>query len=94
MSQVWIEAYPDKDDTKLVRFFGDCDTGIIKGVLAILIQLTDGKRASAIKQLDVDQIFSQLKLEENLSPQRHVGVYAIVELMKKQAMNLELTTAN
>ncbi|MGD8514260.1 MAG: SufE family protein, partial [Granulosicoccaceae bacterium] len=38
MSQVWVSAYCDKDDPHRVRFHGDCDTSIIKGVLAVLIQ--------------------------------------------------------
>jgi cysteine desulfuration protein SufE len=94
MSQVWIAAYSDKDDPKLVRFFGDSDTAIIKGVLAVLMQLIDGRSLDAIEQLDVDKVFVRLKLDEHLSPQRHVGVYAIVELMKRQAMSLKSTTVN
>ena len=31
---------------------GDCDTTIIKGVLALLIQLTDGRTAWQIQQLE------------------------------------------
>jgi cysteine desulfuration protein SufE len=35
--------------------------------------------------LDVDALFEGLQLEEHLSPNRHVGVYAIVNKMKAQA---------
>jgi cysteine desulfuration protein SufE len=94
MSQLWVKAYHDKDNPKLIRFFGDCDTGVIKGVLAVLIQLIDGKRPDVIELLDVDEIFAKLKLDEHLSPQRHVGVYAIVKQMKQQAMNLKSSTVS
>ncbi len=85
MSQVWVSAFPDEQDAARLRFHGDCDTSIIKGVLAVLIQLAEGKSAGEIEHLDVDGLFSRLHLDEHLSPNRHVGVYAIVDLMKQQA---------
>jgi cysteine desulfuration protein SufE len=88
MSQVWVSAYADQADDDLIRFHGDCDTSIIKGVLALLIQLTSGRKVGDIEALDVDQFFERLSLDEHLSPNRHVGVYAIVELMKQQARRL------
>jgi len=84
MSQVWISPYPDKHNRNAWHFHGECDTAIIKGVLSLLIQLVDGKTTAQIHQLDVDEIFEKLQLYDHLSPNRHVGVYAIVELMKQQ----------
>ena len=89
MSQVWVYPYVDKQDPDKLHFYGDCDTSIIKGVLALLIQLADNKSASELNLLDVDEMFERLNLDENLSPNRHVGVYAIVELMKQQARDLQ-----
>lgn len=89
MSQVWVHAYPDANNADKLHYHGDCDTSIIKGVLAILIQLADDKSAEEIQQLDVDELFERLNLDEHLSPNRHVGVYAIVELMKQQATSLQ-----
>ena len=93
MSQVWLQAYRKDIDSDLIHFYGDCDTTIIKGVLAVLIKLSSGKELSEIEKLDVDEFFSRLNLDEHLSPNRHVGVYAIVELMKQQARNLQLAIA-
>ncbi|WP_455203114.1 SufE family protein [Kaarinaea lacus] len=89
MSQVWISPYRQKDDAEKIRFHGDCDTSVIKGVLAVLISLVNGKTANEIKTIDIDEIFDRLQLAEHLSPNRHVGVYGIVELMKTQAQQLE-----
>ena len=89
MSQVWVYAYPDDKDTDKLHYHGDCDTSIIKGVLAVLIELADNKTAAEIQQLDVDELFERLNLDEHLSPNRHVGVFAIVELMKQQARALQ-----
>jgi len=92
MSMVYVSAYPDPDpdpeDSKLIRFHGFCDSSIIRGVLAILIQLAEGKSAIQVAELDVDELFDRLNLDEHLSPNRHVGIYAIVALMKKQAYKL------
>ena len=89
MSQVWVSAYRDETRTNLIQYHGDCDTSIIKGVLAVLIQLSASKTTQAIEQLDVDELFTRLKLDENLSPNRHIGVYAVVELMKQQTRDLQ-----
>lgn len=89
MSEVWVSACRDEHNPELIRFYGDCDTSIIKGVLALLIQLASRKTVAEVEQLDVDELFSRLNLHEHLSPNRHVGVYAIVELMKRQARNLQ-----
>ena len=90
MSTVYVSAYRDEDDSQLIRFHGYCDTSIIRGVLAILIQLAEGKTAKQIDQLDVDELFARLHLDEHLSPNRHVGIYAIVALMKQQAHALDM----
>jgi cysteine desulfuration protein SufE len=92
MSQVWVAAYADPIDSSLIRFRGDCDTSIIKGVLAVLIQLVSGKAFEEIDALDLDELFRRLMLDEHLSPNRHVGVYAIVELMKHQARQLHASS--
>ncbi len=88
MSQVWVSAYRDPEHANRTRFHGDCDTSVIKGVLALLIDLIGGGTQKEIDALDVDELFSRLSLDEHLSPNRHLGVYAIVELMKAQARKL------
>lgn len=92
MSQVWVQAYRDPADPNLVQIHGDCDTSVIKGVLALLIQLVSGRTDAAVETLDVDEFFERLGLDENLSPNRHFGVYAIVELMKQQVRALDSDT--
>lgn len=89
MSTVYVSAYRDPQDAQFIRFHGYCDTSIIRGVLAILIQLTEGKTAKQVDLLDVDELFARLHLDKHLSPNRHVGIYAIVALMKQQAHKLD-----
>lgn len=91
ISKVWVHAYRNPDASEGVRYSGDCDTAIIKGVLALLIDLMSGRTPEEIEDLDVDTLFEQLQLAEHLSPNRHFGIYGIVELMKAEARELSKT---
>ncbi len=90
MSTVHIVAYRDGDDPDVIRYYGDCDTAIIKGVVALLVGLMSDKTVRQILELDIDRLFEGLRLQEHLSPARHVGIFAIVEHMKDQASHLRL----
>ncbi len=85
MSIVHTAAWPSDADPSRLRYTGDCDTAIIKGVVALLVELFSAKTPAEIQNLDVDALFTGLRLEDHLSPNRHVGVYAIVGKMKSQA---------
>ncbi len=89
MSTVYVSAHTDAENPDHIIYQGDCDTAIIKGVLALLIELSSGRTVEAIEAIDMDEIFARLQLGEHLSPNRHVGVYAIVDLMKAQARRLQ-----
>ena len=88
MSKVWVHPVADPVHPGRLIYQGDCDTAIIKGVLALLIGVMSGRTRDDILALDLDQLFDRLRLAEHLSPNRHVGVYAIVDLMKAQAKEL------
>ena len=47
-----------------------------------------GHTIDEIDAMDVDSLFDKLQLAEHLSPNRHFGIYAIVNLMKAQAKTL------
>jgi len=94
MSTVHVTAEHVPGDPALIRFVGDCDTPIIKGVLALLIDLLSYRTLDEIRAMDVDGLFKRLQLEEHLSPNRHVGIYAIVEKMLERASALQPTQMN
>lgn len=89
MSQVWVCPVASTGHPGHIDYVGDCDTAIIKGILALLIELLSGRTPQEIETLDVDHLFETLKLAEHLSPNRHFGIYAVVELMKAQARAFE-----
>lgn len=85
MSTVHVLAFPDPGEGNRIVFHGDCDTAVIKGVVALLVDLLSGRTAREIREMDVDGLFKRLGLADELSPNRHVGIYAIVDKMKAQA---------
>lgn len=89
MSKVWVCPIPDGHRAGALQYVGDCDTAIIKGVLALVIRLLSGRTPEEIANIDLDHLFEQLHLAEHLSPNRHFGIYSLVEMMKKQAAESE-----
>lgn len=85
MSKVWVYPIPDESREGALTYVGDCDTAIIKGVLALVVRLLSGRTPDEIAALDLDDLFEKLHLAEHLSPNRHFGIYSLVEMMKKQA---------
>ena len=92
MSMVWVRAFRDSANPNRIGYHGDCDTAIIKGVVALLVNLFSGKSPREVIDTDVDELFDRISLGDHLSPNRHVGVYAIVDLMKAQAAQLSSLT--
>ncbi len=89
MSKVWVCAHRDPQDAARLVYHGECDTSIIQGVLALLLKYFSDRTIKEAVDLDADPLFEKLNLFDNLSPTRHVGIYAIVELMKVQARILD-----
>jgi cysteine desulfuration protein SufE len=87
MSTVFIQAV--RDPQGHYTFRGDCDTSTVKGVVAILLAMFHDKTAQQIADFDADAGFERLGLFDHLSPTRHVGVYAMVQRVKRQVAALE-----
>ena len=85
LSNVWVVG--DLEDG-LVQYRAECDTAIIRGVIAVLVSVYSGASPAAALELDADEVFEKLGLFDHLSPTRHVGVYAIVERMRVVAREL------
>lgn len=81
-SRVWLQC--DYKDGKLV-FTADSDALIVKGIIALLIQVMSGHTPSEI--LDADLYFiEKIGLREHLSPTRSNGLLAMVKQIKAYAL--------
>lgn len=82
-SQVWL--VPEKHTSGNLSFTGDSDAMIVKGLIAIVLMIYNNKSAAEIKSIMINDIFSQLGLQEHLTPSRRNGLEAMVEKIKYYA---------
>ncbi len=86
-SQVWLETAAEREvGGVILRFRGDSDAHIVKGLIAIILALYSGKTAERILQLDAGEALARLGLNEHLTPQRSNGVRAMVERIRRDAV--------
>src|SRR6266496_6218715 len=86
-SQVWLgtEIRSDGATGPSLRFVGDSDAHIVRGLIAILFALYSGKPAREILDTDAVELFNRLGLREHLTPQRSNGFRSMVERIKADA---------
>ncbi|MBI1405824.1 MAG: cysteine desulfuration protein SufE [Caulobacter sp.] len=81
-SQVWLVTEPS-DGT--LRFRGDSDAHIVRGLIALLLRLYSGRRPGDILAFDAKAALATLGLDEALSTQRSNGLAAMVERIRRDA---------
>jgi cysteine desulfuration protein SufE len=86
-SQVWLatEVEPAGDAGPVLRFVGDSDAHIVRGLIAILLTLYSGRTARDVLATDAVALFDRLGLRENLTPQRSNGFRSMVDRIKSDA---------
>ncbi|MBV0911739.1 SufE family protein [Anianabacter salinae] len=82
-SQVWLVPEVDGDGPSAVlRFRGDSDAMIVRGLIAILIALYSGQTARAAQGIDAQAELGRLGLQDHLSAQRSNGLRAMIERVR------------
>ena len=86
-SQVWLttEHDPDGAGGPVLRFTGDSDAHIVRGLIAILFAIYSGKPARHILDVDALALFDHLGLREHLTPQRSNGLKSMVGRIRDEA---------
>ncbi len=85
-SQVWLVSHiEDGSADPVMRFEGDSDAHIVRGLVAIVLAVYSGKRASEIAATDAIQIFDRIGLVEHLSSQRANGLRSMVKRIREEA---------
>lgn len=81
-SQVWIKAELTAD--KKIKFYGDSDALIVKGLVAILLTVYSDESPEVI--LKNDPIFlKEIGFDSGLSPSRANGLYSMLKQIKYYA---------
>jgi cysteine desulfuration protein SufE len=82
-SQVWLVTEPQADGT--LKFRGDSDAHIVRGLIAILLRLFSGRRPADILAFDAKAAFESLGLSGALSQQRSNGLASMVTRVRRDA---------
>ncbi|HZZ69099.1 MAG TPA: SufE family protein [Phenylobacterium sp.] len=82
-SQVWLVTEPQADGT--LRFRGDSDAHIVRGLIAIVLRLFSGRRPDEILAFDAPAAFETLGLKGALSQQRSNGLASMVARIRRDA---------
>jgi cysteine desulfuration protein SufE len=84
-SQVWLVTEDDPALPNAMRFRGDSDAHIVRGLVAIITTAFTGKTPEAIIGLDAEALLASLGLNEHLSQQRANGLRSMVARIKSEA---------
>ena len=82
-SQVWLVTEPQADGT--LKFRGDSDAHIVRGLVAVVLRLYSGRRPQEIVAFDAKAAFDKLGLNEALTTQRSNGLASMVGRIRKDA---------
>lgn len=83
MSQVWLIA--DHEDDDRLHFRGDSDAHIVRGLIGVLLMIYSDKTPQQIAEIDINQIFIDLNLEQHITMNRRNGLYSMVETIQRTA---------
>lgn len=86
-SNVWMTVRPktDGDGQTRLEIRADSDSMIVKGLIAVLLAVYDGKTPREVRETDVAGIFTKLGLDRNLSSARKNGLGGMVKRIQEEA---------
>ena len=89
LSTVHVDCVLEKNDNNenVVRYFGDSDGLLTKGLLALLIRGLSGCTPEEIQRVD-PQFVKAAKISQTLTPGRNNGFLNMLAVMKKKALEV------
>ena len=82
-SQVWLVR--DAAMGRRLHWRGDSDAHIVRGLIAVTLQLFNGRLAQEILTFDAKAGLTKLGLTEALSTQRSNGLFSMIERIRRDA---------
>ncbi len=83
VSQVWMVIDDGPDHALELR--GDSDAHIVKGLVALLSRLYDGRKPAEALSIDPKEVLGRIGLAEHLSPQRSNGLASMIKRIQAEA---------
>ena len=85
-STVWLDtAVEGGNGRTILRFHGDSDAIITRGIVALIAALYSGKSPEEIARIDALRIFRDIGLAEHLTAQRSNGARSMMERIRRDA---------
>jgi cysteine desulfuration protein SufE len=90
VSQVWLSRHVDRSeaDRPQLKYLGDSDAHIVRGLIAILLTLYSGHTPQQILATDATAVFNEFGFRDHLTPQRSNGLRAMVERIRSDAREM------
>ena len=87
VSQVWLSKQLDRGEAgkPRLKYLGDSDAHIVRGLIAILLTLYSGRTPQEILATDAPRVFDEFGFRDHLTPQRSNGLRAMVERIRTDA---------
>ena len=87
VSQVWLSKKLDRSggNGPVLKYLGDSDAHIVRGLIAILLTLYSGRSPQEILATDAIAVFDEFGFREHLTPQRSNGLRSMVERIRGDA---------
>jgi len=94
VSQVWLELRrdPGPGGEPIMRYRGDSDSHLVRGLVAIAIALFSERTPREILAADALGVFRELGLEQHLTPQRSNGVRSMFQRIRADAASAVAST--
>jgi cysteine desulfuration protein SufE len=95
-SQVWLSRRVERSGPggePVLKYRGDSDAHIVRGLVAILLTLYSGRTPRQILSTDAIAVFDEFGFREHLTPQRSNGLRAMVERIRADARETLATTS-
>jgi cysteine desulfuration protein SufE len=85
-SQVWVGTrVAGSPEGPRLSFVGDSDAHIVRGLVAIVFAIYQGKTGAEIIAIDAMAKLASVGLDEHLTPQRSNGVASMIKRIKADA---------
>lgn len=85
-SQVWLDTeVAAAPNGTVLRFHGDSDAIITRGIVALMASIFSGKSPEQIQRIDALEIFRKVGIGEHLTAQRSNGARSMMNRIKRDA---------
>lgn len=86
LSQVWMIGRRSEEGR--MSYLADSDAAIVRGLIAVLLVIYDGRHPADIANTNIDDLFDSLGLGQHISLNRRNGFFSMVQRIKSEAGRL------